>query len=106
MAAKFCGTIGIVETVETAPSVWTEQVVEKKCYGDILKNYRSIQSGESINDNVVIKHSISILADSWVTEHIGSIRYVSWLGTKWKVSSIEVDRPRITLELDGVYNGK
>ena len=39
--AKWFGKIGYAETVETAPGVWVEHIVEREYYGDLNKNNRN-----------------------------------------------------------------
>lgn len=102
--AKFYGNIGFVETVETAPGVYVEKAIEKPYKGDIVKNYvRWDPSTNSINNNFTVNNSIVILADSFAITHSPRIRYVEWMGSYWEVKSIAIDRPRLTLELGGVY---
>ena len=48
---------------------------------------------------------ISVIADAYVNKNIQSIRYVEFMGAKWKVKSISVHRPRLELTIGGVYNG-
>lgn len=103
---KFYGKIGFVETVETAPGVWTEQVTERPYYGDVIRSSRRLQSGDSVNDNINISNEISIITDPYASQHIYCMRYVEFQGSKWKVSNAEVQYPRVTLTLGGVYNGE
>lgn len=101
---KFCGKIGFEETVETAPSVYVEQITEKTYYGDVIRNTRRLDGGSQINDNVRISNTISIVADPYARFHFHSIRYVEWMGSKWKVESIDASTPpRLNLELGGLY---
>lgn len=104
--AKFFGKVGYVETVEsdTQPGVWEEVVTERPYYGDVIKNTRRLESGESLNDNITVSNTISILADAYAYQHFFAIRYVEWMGTTWKVSNVEVERPRLTLTVGGLYN--
>lgn len=103
--ARYYGRIGYAETRETSPGVW-EEVITERCYkGDVLRNSRRWENGESLNDNLVISNSISIVADDYAYSHLAFIRYVEWMGTLWKPSSMEVQRPRIILQVGGVYNG-
>lgn len=104
--AKFYGAVGYVETVETRPSIWEETVIERLYYGDILRNARRIESGDSVNDDVSINNSISIIADPYAREHFFAIRYVIWAGVPWKVTNVEVQSPRLLLTIGGVYNGE
>lgn len=104
--AKFCGIVGYSETTETSPDVWTESITEKPYFGDVLRNTRRWQSGENLNDNLVVNNQISIVADAYAYEHFSAIRYVKWHEVLWKVTNVEVQRPRLLLTVGGVYNGK
>lgn len=101
--AKFYGTVGFVKTVESAPGVWTEQVVERKYYGNVISRARSLQ-GSGVNDNINISDEISIVAYPFANENYFAIRFVEYMGTKWKVQSISVQFPRLNLSLGGLYN--
>lgn len=101
--AKFYGTVGFVKTVESAPGVWTEQIVERKYYGNVISRTRSLQSN-GVNDNINISDEISIVADPFVNENYFAIRFVEYMGSKWKVQSISVQFPRLNLSLGGLYN--
>ncbi len=105
--AKFYGKIGYAETVENPddPGVWTENIIEKFYYGDVTKNSKRYESGEKINDNVIISNSFSIIADAYLYDHFSNIRYIEWMGVKWNVNYVEVQRPRLILNAGGVYNG-
>ena len=43
--AKFYGSVGYAETIQTAPGVHEEQIVEYPYYGDLTRNARQLQSG-------------------------------------------------------------
>jgi len=103
--AKFYGAIGFVNTVEKNPGVFVETPVEKNYYGDVTRNARRWESTETINDSVVVNNTISIVADNYAYENIGAMRYVKWSGAAWKISSIDIQRPRLVLTLGGIYNG-
>lgn len=103
--ARFCGNVGYAETVETAPGVWVEQITERKYFGDVISNRRTLFDGESINSNVNISNTISIVADAYAYKNIANIRYVEWQGRKWVASSVEVERPRLTISIGDLYNG-
>lgn len=103
--AKFYGAIGFAKSVETTPGVWEEQIEERSYYGDLVRNSRRLQSGDKVNDDINITNEISILADPYACEHFYAMRYVVFMGAKWKVSSVDVQYPRLTLTLGGLYNG-
>ena len=102
--AKYCGKIGFATTVESVPGNWTEQITERTYYGDLIRNSRKLQSSGNQNDNIVISNEISIVADPFVKENFHAIRYAEYMGTKWKVSSVDVQDPRLVLGLGEVYN--
>ena len=103
--SKFYGPIGYITQTEISPGVWDEVVVEKSYRGDILQDTRRWQVSEHKNDNLTISNRLSIIADPFLYENSSTIRYVSWLGVRWKVNNIEIQRPRLILTLGEVYNG-
>lgn len=102
--AKFHGIIGYGVTVETKPGVWKDQITEREYSGDLNKNTRRLQSSDQLNDNIVVSNEISILSDPFANENFHSIRYVEFMGTKWKITNVDVQYPRLVLTLGGVYN--
>ena len=104
--AKYYGSIGFAETVETTPGVWVEQITERKYYCDLLENTRRLEFSGSVNDDVNISNRISIVADPYANQNFHSMRYAEYMGSKWKVSSVKVERPRLILTLGGLYNGE
>ena len=102
--AKWYGVIGYVETVETEPGLWEEQITERSYYGDLVSNRWKRQSSGGINDDINIANDISIVADPYANEHCSSMAYVEFMGAKWKISNVEVQYPRLILTIGGVYN--
>jgi hypothetical protein len=80
-------------------------MVERFYYGDVTRNTRMLQSANQVNDNINISNIVSVVADPYATQHFHEIRYVEFSGTKWKVTNIEVQYPRLIMTLGGVYNG-
>ena len=103
--AKFYGKVGYVEVVETGYQVYESQEHELPYYGDVTRSARRLDAGSNMNDNVVVTNLISIVADAYAFDHIFALRYVWWMGKRWKVTNVEVQRPRLILTLGGVYNG-
>ena len=102
---KFFGAIGYAaDTVETSPGVWEEQMVVRNYYGDLVKNTRRLQASEQLNDNINVSNEISIVADPFANQNFHLMRYVEYLGAKWKVSSVTVQYPRLILSVGGLYN--
>lgn len=103
--AKFYGEIGFIVESETSPGVWTSGVTKRNYYGDLIRNSRRLQSGDTLNDSIVVSNEISIIADPFAYENFHSIRYVKFMGTKWKVANVNVQFPRLILTLGEIYNG-
>lgn len=104
--AKFHDIIGYIETVETSPGVWEERVTEHTHSGDLVRNTSKWVTSNNVNDNQNISNEISILGDTYAFENWFSIRYVKFMGAKWKVTSVEVKYPRLILSIGGLYNGQ
>ena len=104
---RFYGKVGYGETVETSPGsgIWEDTIVEYSYYGDVVRDTRNVSDADKINDDITIGNSISVVADAYAYEHFFKMRYIEWMGQLWKVSEVEVQRPRLLLRLGGVYNG-
>jgi hypothetical protein len=103
--ARFFGKVGFGESVEMAPGNWEDVIIEHDYYGDVIRPSRRLEQGPKVNSDISVGNSISILADAYANENFIAIRYVQWAGQRWIVSNVEVQRPRLLLELGGVYNG-
>ena len=102
---RFSGKVGYGATVETAPGVHEDQITEVSYFGDVVRNSLKFRDGESVNNDLSVSNSISIVADEYAHGHIQNIRYVEWRGALWTVSDVEVRVPRLILSLGEVYNG-
>lgn len=103
--AKFYGIVGYGVTQENLPGSFVDTIVERRpYYGDILRSRKSIQGTEDLNDDVNVTNEISIVADPFAYQHCYAIRYVEYMGAKWKVRDVEIKRPRLILSLGGIYN--
>ena len=103
--AKFYGAIGFAVNTETSPGVWKDVIREQNYKGDILKITRREEERESLNPNLTVSHRISIVADAFAEQNIFAMRYVSWMGSNWTITTVEVQRPRLILSIGGVYHG-
>lgn len=104
--AKFYGVIGYAETAEIRPGVWQDRITERPYSGDLNRNTRRLESSDTLNDNINISNELSILADPYARQNFHSMKYVEFMGTKWKITSVDVQYPRLILMLGGVYNGE
>ena len=104
--AKFYGKIGFVATVETSPGVWMPQITERSYYGDVTRNVRRLENASQVNDSINVANTISIIADPFANENFHSMAYIEFMGAKWKISSVEVQYPRLLLTIGGLYHGE
>ena len=105
--ARFFGEVGYGDSVETPPSsgVWVDVITEFPYQGDVIRNTRNMKDGESVNDDITVANSISVVADEYAFEHFFNIKYIRWAGVLWTVTTVEVRSPRLILSLGSVYNG-
>lgn len=103
--AKFYGVIGYEEPQETRPGVFEPVITEHSYSGDVLRSSKRNESGETINDNITISNQFSIVADKYAYNHVYSMRYIVYMGVKWKISDVEIQHPRMTISVGGIYNG-
>lgn len=101
---RFYGAIGFAETIETAPGVWQDRIIEKMYKGIVSRYQTRYNQGSEMNDELRIDNELSIVSDPFLDNHVASIRYVVWMGSKWKVTSISVKEPRLVLQIGGLYN--
>lgn len=102
--AKYYGMIGFAETVETSPGIWKEHIKEYSYYGDLVRSSRRLEQSNKVNDDVNLSNDISIVADPFARENFHAMRYVTYLGTKWKVTNVDVQYPRLVLSTGGIYH--
>ena len=104
--AKYFGKIGFGVPKEIRPGVWKNAIIELEYYGDVVQDYRKMQNSENLNDNVTLNNKFSIISDPFALTNISNILYIEYLGTKWKVNTVEIQYPRLTLWIGGVWNGE
>lgn len=104
--AKYYGKIGYILTEDDDGfGVYNEVAIERPYYGDLIRDTRREQAGDGVNDNILIQNEISIVADAYAYRNLHRIKYVTFMGTRWSVNSVEIQRPRLILSVGGVYNG-
>lgn len=103
--AKYFGTVGFSVPVETEPGVWVDAIEDHKYTGDLYTNTRRLQNSGNLNPDISLSNEISIIADPFANHNYQSIRYATFMGAKWEVTSVRVQFPRLILTLGGVYNG-
>lgn len=104
--ARFCGSIGYATQEEIRPGVFAPNHIREIPYTGDVKDMRfSNASADKINNDLTTSDVISIVGDPFAFENFSNIRYVVYMGVRWKVSNVSIQRPRLILTLGGIYNG-
>lgn len=104
--ARFFGKVGYGHSAETSQNgVWEDVITERELYGDVIRTARRLIIGDSVNSDLSTDTTISVVADAYALDNIFAIRYVEWMGTLWIVANVDVQSPRLLLQLGGVYRG-
>ena len=102
--AKWAGVIGFGITTNEN-DVYIDTITEKPYKGEQLRCSYKWQQASKVNDDFTVNNQISIIADNFAYENIGTMKYVTILGVKWKITSFDPQYPRIILNVGGVWNG-
>ena len=104
--AKWFGKIGYSESEETSPGVWTQRDTVCEYYGDVIRNStRWSTNTNSTNDDLTVNCQINIVADPFAINKFHSMKWIEFMGAKWKIVSVEPQHPRLILTLGGEWNG-
>ena len=102
--AKFFGNVGYDIPTEVERGVWVDaNPVERPYYGEVINNAFRNQSSSGVNGNIVVTNQISIISDPFAYENFHKIKYVWYMGTRWIVTKVDVQYPRLILTLGEVY---
>ena len=101
---KCSGIIGYALVGETQPGVWTESIIEKKYYGDIVRDNRRIVDQSQVNDSINISNNISIVSNKFMLENLAFMKFITFMGSKWKISSVDIKPPKMIITIGGLYN--
>jgi hypothetical protein len=102
--SKFYGRIGFAVNTEVRPGVWDDDIVTYSYFGDWTRNTSRTQTSETLPDSINISNELSIVANPFARENFHKMRYVEYMGTKWKITNVEIQYPRLILSIGGVYN--
>lgn len=104
--AKFVGKIGYGFQVESAPGVYIDRIVERPAMGDVMWDNRRWKEEGRVNNTLYMNQAFTILADGYANSNFHNIQYILVNGTRWTVTSVEIQPPRLRLYIGSVYNGE
>lgn len=102
---KYFGNVGFAMSVERDPGIFENTIQERPYYGDVIKNTRRWENGDKVNDDFRVNNQISIIVDSFCIAHASRMKYITWLGHKWKIESVDISFPRMIVTMGGLWNG-
>lgn len=102
--AKWIGNIGFFENVEIRPGVWKEVITPYRYLGELIVNRKDIINNSQINDEIRVSNQIKIISNPYANNNFHNIKWVEFLGQKWKVTSVSVEQPNLLLTLGGIFN--
>lgn len=102
---KYAGLVGYVTQMETRPGIWEPVETEKQMRGDVIRLANSYESADKVNDDIILNNRISLVGDPFAYSNFTNLKFITYLGAKWKVTGIEVQRPRLICTLGGIWNG-
>jgi hypothetical protein len=106
---RFHGAVGYASNVETTPGVWQEVITETQYTGDVIRNTRRLEAVSTeppkTNADLSLGNSFSVMADDHAYANFMNMRYVQWEGLYWKITDVEVRRPRLVLTVGGLWDG-
>lgn len=104
---KYAGLVGYVTQEESPPDsgIWLNKTVEVKMHGDIVTKSHSYAASDGVNDDITLQNRISLVGSPYAYSNFMTMKYVTWMGVKWKITDVEVQRPRLIVSLGGVWNG-
>lgn len=103
--ARYAGLVGYGEQVETAPGVWTTVNKSHMMNGNLIRQNADIRESDKVNDDITLNHRVSLIGDAYAFDNYFNMKWIDIDGRKWKVSSVEVQRPRLIVSLGGLWNG-
>lgn len=105
--ARYHGTIGFLVTADNQETgIAEEQAVEKPFFGTVIEHTRKWSENDHLNDDLTLSNQISITATDYAFKNASSIAYATFMGQRWKVTSMRVKYPNIILTLGGIWNGQ
>ena len=103
--SRFSGLLGFVRTELSDGGIYNEVATEIKVKGTFRKISSRVYSEQEVNASVRLANEISVIGNNVIFIHLNSLKYVVWKGTKWSVTTITLEPPRVIIVLGGVYNG-
>lgn len=97
--------LGIVEQSEVRPGIWEETVTEVPVLGDVRQRTEVLDGTDAVLPRYRTTTSISVPARGVGPQDNSNIRYITYRGFRWQISTIVDEPPKIVIYIGEVYNG-
>lgn len=102
---KYSGVIGIKrDPEEVEPGIFRETIDEIPIRGELQYKPVRWRSGELSQDSVTANHVVSIITPESMMDEFSGAVYLTWMGRRWTITSIEYSKPRINFVLGGAHH--
>jgi len=99
---KWFGQIAFAtQTFERGITV--DKLTIRDYYGDVLRASKRDAGNSQVTLNFTVNNQISVVADPFLMNTFHDIAYITFMGAKWRVSGVEVQYPRLILDIGEVY---
>lgn len=105
MAKRYSGLLGIVEEVQVRPGIWEEVVTEQKVLGRMNTETETHSRDGEVLPKITSTRSVSVPARGVGNIDNSKIRYVTYAGKRWSITSVVDEYPNIVCYFGEEYNG-
>lgn len=102
---RYSGKFGFAIPTETAPGVMDDVITEREYIGDVVQRTEAFSVMDSVLPQYRTTTSVSVLSDGVLAENYDGLRYISYMGKNWSVSSAVYEFPRLIVYIGELYNG-
>lgn len=99
---KWFGDIAFSTEVEVERGLIENRLIIKQYFGDVIKNTQRDPNNQ-VNHNFTVNNQLSVVADPFAFGSFHEIVYVTFMGAKWRVNSVDVQYPRLILSIGDLY---
>lgn len=103
--ARFFGTLGLRQPLtEISPGIFEEEITTIEISGHLLRQNLQSPSNERLQSKGVVSHRVRFKIPEDSISNYPNIAWITWMGKKWTVSSVEYQHPNIIASLGSIYN--